>query len=635
MCGIAGFIDFSKRLQKDQLIRMGDALRHRGPNDSGDTFLQRENFNIGLSHRRLSIMDLSELGHQPMTYENLEIVYNGEIYNFKDIRKELISHGYSFISDCDTEVLIKAFHKWGKDCINKFRGMWSFAIFDKSKDELILCRDRMGVKPLYFYHKNGIFLFASELKSFHTISFFDKKENGQGLFYYFKYGYVPTPHTIFEDTFKLEPGQFLTINKNGELKFETYWDAFDYSFDGINNIKEPTNENEVLERLEAILTEAFSLRMVSDVPVGMFLSGGIDSSLVTAILQKNSTNKLNTFTIGFNEKDSDEAVWAKRVANHLGTNHTELYVEPKEVFSHIDLMSEIFDEPFADNSTVPTYIVSKLAGQSVTVSLSADGGDELFCGYSNYVPIIKLYKILKGMPKPVRKMAHFILSTQAGKNFVLSGVLKNKANSQDKYKKILESLLDSNILAIFDSSKSYWLKDELCGIFKFLPDSQSIYGRNFKYKDLLNLILLQDQKTYMQDDILTKVDRATMAVSLEGREPFLDNKIVEFALSLPSNWKLRHGQNKYLLKQILYKYVPKELIDRPKMGFGMPIQQWFKKELRPIYEYYLDAKRLNDTGYFKGEYISKMLNEYFGGTDINSNKFWLILNYMKWRERWM
>ena len=635
MCGIAGFIDFSKKLQKEQLIKMGDSLKHRGPNDSGDTFIKRDNFNIGLSHRRLSIMDLSEFGHQPMSYENLEIVYNGEIYNFREIRKELILSGYNFISDCDTEVLIKAFHKWGKDCINKFRGMWAFAIFDKDKDELVLCRDRMGVKPLYFYNKNDIILFSSELKSFHQIPFFEKHESKQGLFYYFKYGYIPSPYTIFENTFKLNPGQFLVINKNGKMKFETYWNALDYSFDGVKSIKKPTNENEILEQLETILQESFSLRMVSDVPVGIFLSGGIDSSLVTAILQKNSTKRLNTFTIGFNEKDSNEAIWAKKVANYLGTNHIELYIEPKEVFDHIDLIPEIFDEPFADNSAVPTYIVSKLAKQNVAVSLSADGGDELFCGYSNYAPVLKIYNALRNIPMSLRHIIHSILSTKIGKDLIHHFVLKNKLNSYDKYRKILESLLNNSILDIFDSSKSYWLKDDLVRLFNFLPDSCSIYTHDFCYKDLLNLILLYDQKTYMQEDILTKIDRATMAVSLEGREPFLDNKIVEFALSLPSEWKLRNGQNKYLLKKILYKYIPKELVDRPKMGFGMPIQQWFKDELKPVYQYYLDKKRLNDVGYFNGEYIDKMLNAYFSGVDINSNKFWLILNYMKWREKWI
>ncbi|MCT7460917.1 asparagine synthase (glutamine-hydrolyzing) [Aliarcobacter cryaerophilus] len=636
MCGIAGFCDFSKQLGKSDLINMTDILYRRGPNDSGYSLYETDYSNIGLGHRRLSILDLSTHGHQPMKFENLEIAYNGEVYNFKEIRNELKLSGYNFESDSDTEVILKSFHKWGKNCVEKFRGMWAFAIYDTLKEELILCRDRMGVKPLYYYLDDNQILFASELKSFHHINSFKKKEDTQSLYYYFKYGYIPTPHTIFENTYKLEAGTFLIIDKNFDISKEVYWNPADFSYDGYKNISIPNNENKLINQLEEILTESFNLRMVSDVPVGMFLSGGIDSSLVTAILQKNSSTKLNTFTIGFNEKETNEAVWAKKVADYLGTNHTELYINPQDAFDNITKLPDMFDEPFADNSSIPTFMVSELAKKDVTVSLSADGGDELFGGYSNYQPTLKLHKILQNIPFGLRKVLYSILNTNGIENFITElKFLQNKPNVNDKYTKLKNSMLSNNILEIFDQSKSYWSEETLNKLFKFNVSNKTIYETDLKYNDLLNLVFLYDQKTYMLDDILTKVDRATMFNSLEGREPFLDNKIVEFALSLPSKWKIKDGQNKYLLKQILYKYLPKDLIDRPKQGFGMPIQQWFRKDLKPLYEHYLSKNKLDETGHFNSTYIEQELKEYFKGKNTNSNKFWLILVYMQWREKWM
>ncbi|WP_169754217.1 asparagine synthase (glutamine-hydrolyzing) [Campylobacter curvus] len=636
MCGIAGFVDFRKRLDRADLVDMTDALSYRGPDDSGYEIYKNDFFHVGLGHRRLSILDLSPFGHQPMRYENLSIVFNGEIYNFKDIRAELIKFNYKFSSNSDTEVILKAFHKWGKECLNKFRGMWAFAIYDSAKEELILCRDRMGVKPLYHYQDGDKFLFSSELKSFHKISSFIKKENPQSVYLYFKYGYIPTPHTIFENTCKLEPGTILTINKNQNIKKDVYWDAFEYSYDGYKRVEFYQKEDNVLKNLHSILIEAFGLRMISDIPVGVFLSGGIDSSLVASVLQAQSKNKINTFTIGFNEKDTNEAVWAKKVAQYIGTSHTELYIEPKDAKEYLEILPDMFDEPFADNSSIPTFIVSKLAKEQVGVALSADGGDELFGGYTNYIPAIKLYNVLQYMPGFLKKSISNFLDFDIIKNRILNiKYLKNSAHSYDKYCKLKESVLAKNALDIFDISKSYWLDGDLRQIFNFSIQKGSIYSINLQYKDTLNLLLLFDQKTYMLDDILTKVDRATMFNSLEGREPFLDNKIVEFALSLPSSWKIRNGQNKYLLKQILYKYLPKELVDRPKQGFGMPIQQWFKNDLKSLYEYYLSKDKLDETGYFNSDYIRLNLKEYFKGKKINSSKFWLILMYMKWRERWM
>jgi asparagine synthase (glutamine-hydrolysing) len=388
--------------------------------------------------------------------------------------------------------------------------------------------------------------------------------------------------------------------------------------------------------LESILKESFELRMVSDVPVGVFLSGGVDSSLVTAILQKDKTQKINTFTIGFEDKDTNEAVWARKVAEHLGTNHTELYVNPKDTLELFETIPEMFDEPFGDNSAIPTYIVSKLAKQDVTVSLSADGGDELFGGYTNYKPTIKLYNILQQIPYNIRKIIFNILNNDSVRKFITnSSIFKNKKNISDKYKKLTDSILSKSILDIFDQSKSYWTSEDLNDMLSFSPPSKTIYKDDNKHNDLLNLVLLNDQKTYLLDDILTKIDRTTMFTSLEGREPFLDNKIVEFALSLPSQWKIRNGTEKYLLKQVLYRYLPKELVDRPKKGFGLPIQKWFRNELRPLLDYHLSKEKLVETGLFNVEFIHKELEEYYNGRNTNINKFWLILVYMQWREKWM
>ena len=634
MCGIAGFVSLNNKLDIKNLIKMTDALAHRGPDNSGYKIIENPNTKVGLGHRRLAILDLSEKANQPMQFDNLIIVFNGEVYNFKEIRKELEGYGYKFISNSDTEVVLKAFHKWGKKAVNKFRGMWAFAIYDFKNRELILCRDRVGVKPLYYYIGPDFILFASELKSFYQIIDFKKEENKQSIYYFFKYGYIPTPYTIFKNTYKLEPGTFLTIKENLSLRKEKYWDAENFVFKEKKEFKN-ISEEETINELEKILKEAFSLRMIADVPVGMFLSGGIDSSLVSAILQSTSKNKLNTFTIGFYEEDLNEAIWAKKIADYLGTNHTELYLTAKDVLENFDLIPKIFDEPFGDVSAIPTYLVSKLARQKVKVSLSADGGDELFGGYTNYIPVKKLYRYLSKVPYDLRKYIYNIFNNNISAK-ITEFLLRNKPNSYDRYKKLKESIISENILNIFDISKSYWLDEDLKKLLKFeTEEKKSIYTYKNNFKDLLNLILLKDMNTYMTDDILVKVDRTTMAVSLEGREPFLDNKIIEFAISLPSEIKIRKGKTKYILRKILYRYIPRELVDRPKQGFGLPLQKWFRNELKEFLKYYLSEEKLKNTDIFNVQFIKNELDKYFSGRNINVNKFWLILVYMQWREKWI
>jgi asparagine synthase (glutamine-hydrolysing) len=362
---------------------MRDTLVHGGPDDAG-IFIDKD-FPVALGHRRLSILDLSSLGHQPMDFENLVITYNGEVYNFKEIRKELEKEGYKFISNSDTEVILKAFHRWGFSAVHKFRGMFASALWDKKDKRLILCRDRIGVKPLYYYYKNGLFMFASELKAFHKHPKFEKRLNLTGLSLYLKYGYIPAPYSIFENVYKLKPGHFLVLDQKGNIEEFPYWKVEDYFLKGKEEKDKwlKRSEEELAQELEEILTESFKLRLVSDVPVGMFLSGGIDSSTVCALLSKEGI-KLKTFTIGFYEKEYSEAGYAKKVAEYLGTEHTELYFTPKEAFEIIPKLPEIYDEPFGDSSAIPTYLVSRLARSQVKVSLSADGGDEQFCGYTRY-----------------------------------------------------------------------------------------------------------------------------------------------------------------------------------------------------------------------------------------------------------
>jgi len=632
MCGIAGILDLTG-VKESILIKMRDSMIHRGPDDAG--FWISDDRRVGLAHRRLSILDLSPSGRQPMEFDGLIIVHNGEVYNFKKIRDELKKYGYKFESKTDTEVILKAYHKWGIDAVHKFRGMWAFAIWDKKKCELILCRDRVGVKPLYWYYKDGLFMFASELKAFHKHAKFKKEINLKAIPFYFKYGYIPTPLTIFKNTFKLEPGYFLIIDKYQKITKRKYWAVEDYFFSSPKVSFKEKREEEPIEELENILTESFKLRLISDVPVGVFLSGGIDSSLVTVILQKESTKPLKTFTIGFYEKSYDEAPYAKKVAQYLGTEHYEFYLTPKEAYEVILKLPEIFDEPFGDSSAVPTYLVSKYARQVVKVALSADGGDEQFCGYTNYWPALELSKINSKIPlllrKTFSKLGNNIFAYSIARSF--SPFLK-LTNFRDKYFKLLNALQASEPIKIFDISKSIFIDDELKKLLKINFGTVSIY-REYEGIDILQSMMMQDIKTYMRDDILVKVDRCTMQVALEGREPFLDNKILEFSARLPSYYKCRNGISKYILRKILYKYLPKNLVDRPKQGFGMPVYEWFKKELKELYEYYLSESMLKKTEIFNEKYIKNLLQLYYKGEPTNASRFWLLLIFQMWAEKWI
>lgn len=627
MCGIAGFVDFHCRSNKSILHDMTFALEHRGPDDFGLHLCQQGEAQIGFGHRRLSIIDLSSSGHQPMDFDQLTIVFNGEIYNFSELKLELEKSGYSFISHSDTEVVLKAYHYWGKDAVDKFIGMFSIAIIDRSKEKLVLIRDRAGIKPLYYYFKNGLFLFASELKCFHRHPAFCKEIDFSSVAMFLELGYVPQPNCIFNNAKKLRPGHCLELSlKNREMIESQYWDIKKF----YNLPKLDISENEAVDQTEKLLRSAFNYRMVADVPVGVFLSGGFDSSVVTAILQADRAEKLKTFTIGFIEEDFNEAGHAKKVAAHLGTEHTEHYCSQREALDILPRLPEIYDEPFGDSSAIPTILLSRLARKQVTVSLSADGGDEIFAGYEKYSLILRKLRRWSSVPGFLKSLLRVLLQNRNMQNIASRLGVVSAGEKFSRSAMVLESD-EKRLLRIFGS---YWTQPEIRNLLiKQFDFPATEFDAEISHDRLSNLLAI-DYTSYLTDDILVKVDRATMSVGLEGRDPMLDHRIVEFVAQLPADLKLRSEQNKYLLKKIAYKYLPREIMDRPKMGFSVPIAQWFRKELKSYLQHYLDPQRLKAAGIFSPESVEQLKTEYFSGIRPDCNKLWLLLIFEMWREKW-
>ncbi|MBD3795844.1 MAG: asparagine synthase (glutamine-hydrolyzing) [Epsilonproteobacteria bacterium] len=607
---------------------MRDTLAHGGPDDAGN-FIHK---NVALAHRRLSILDLSPLAHQPYIFENLILTYNGEVYNFLEIQKELKNFGYSFSSHSDTEVIIKAYHKWGKSCVDKFRGMFAFAIYDTNHDRLTLCRDRMGVKPLYYYFREGLFMFASELKAFLKHPRFEKRLNLKALSLYLQHGYIKAPFTIFENCQKLEPAHYLEIDKAQQIRLEKYWDILDYYENPIKSF----DEQEAINNLENILTESFKLRMVSDVPVGVFLSGGVDSTIVTTLLQKESSTPLKTFTIGFNEKSvKDEAPTAKESAKFLKTDHTELYCTAKEALEIIPQIPHLLDEPMADSSIIPTTLVSHLAKSKVTVALSADGGDELFCGYPRFWMTKSRVNKFSNLP-----FKHSIGKILINNNDLIYQIysklsfLPRYPNLKDKIIKFGDMLNSSDVLEFYKISEQCFTPTDLKELnLDYL--NQYDYLKLPKDLDFISTLMYLDTKSYLADDILTKVDRATMSVALEGREPLLDNKIVEFIARLPIEFKYKNKISKYPLKKILQKYIPNEYINRQKLGFVPPIFDWFKNDLKYLYSEYLSKEKIKKVGILNHHEVSKILNDYLKDKSVNHNKLWYLFVFMLWCESYI
>jgi asparagine synthase (glutamine-hydrolysing) len=634
MCGITGFIDFTCQSTENVLEEMTNSLEHRGPDGFGTYYNSSEKSPIiGFGHRRLAILDLSEKGKQPMQWNEWVITFNGEIYNYRAIKEELIDLGHHFTSDSDTEMILHAYDQWGSDCVSKFIGMFAFVLYHQSTHELFIARDRAGVKPLFIYYHNDLFLFASELKAFHQHPHFEKQLNFNAVYAFLQYGSVPTPHCIFNHCFKLKPGHFIATHAQMD-SFSTaatcYWNVYD----AYNAPKLDLSEAEALQETKSLLHSACEYRMVSDVPVGIFLSGGYDSTAVTALLQQSRTEKLRTYTVSVPDIGLNEAPYAKRTAEMLGTNHTEISCSAQEAIDKIGQLAYFYDEPFADSSAIPTTLVSEIAKQNVSVALSADGGDEVFGGYNRYEMIVKYGQQLDRIPSFIRNGMSQCM------NFIPSDkipLLKNKYNFAQRYEKTKAILANSSTKNIMLSLSQLFTDDQLNRLCKFQSNTLTTY---FDSTELikstpLSFAMAMDYQTYLLDDILQKVDRASMSVSLESREPFLDHRLIEFTARLPEHFKISNGEKKWLLKQLVHEMIPAKEMNRPKMGFAIPIENWLKKELKAQVEYYLSKETIEQQGLFDYAEVAQLSHAFFNGRKEFGVKIWYLLSFQMWYERWM
>jgi asparagine synthase (glutamine-hydrolysing) len=633
MCGISGFIDYSKTSDRSILEKMNRMLAHRGPDGEGYGIYETDNAKVGLGHRRLSIIDLTEGGSQPKTFQNLHITFNGEVYNFEEIKKELETKGHFFESHSDTEVILHAYKEWGSEALQKFIGMYAFVIYDEEKQKIFACRDRAGVKPFFYYQKDGLFLFGSELKAIVQHPQFVKEINLDAAAAFMQFGYVPTPHCIFKNTHKLKPGHFLEFDiKQNAYQTKQYWNVYD----AYNKPTLKISLEEAKEETEKILTSAFNYRMVSDVPVGVFLSGGYDSTCVTALLQKDKTEKIKTFTIGVPDAGLNEAPYAKEIANHIGTDHTEYYCTEKEALEIVPELPFYYDEPFADSSAIPTTLVSKVAREKVTVALSADAGDEIFAGYNRYDYIMRYGKKLNSIPGFLRKSMAGIMNVIPADSIPVLNKKYLFHSRYEKLKMLLKNPSDHNILISLTSQMN---ENDIANLFKNsiikLPTAFDSKELKAESHSTLAYMMAIDYQTYLLDDILQKVDRASMTVSLEGREPFLDQRVIEWAAQLPMEYKYNNGNKKFIIKEIVHKYIPKEMLDRPKMGFGIPIAAWLQNDLKQYVDKYFDEEFVTKQNIFNNTEIQRIKASFFNGKVERAEKIWYILMFQMWYDKWM
>lgn len=625
MCGICGFIS-KKSISREQLKAMNDTMYHRGPNDSGEEIFEAsDGYLAGLAQRRLSILDLSELGHQPMhsVNERLVVVYNGEIYNFLELREEL--KDYPFRSRCDTEVILAAYLKWGISCVSKFQGMFAIALYDKETGEFFLVRDRIGKKPLYYWEDGENLVFASELKPIMAYPGFPKNIRRDVIKRYMFQQCVNEPFSIFEHVYKVEPGQIVTFYK-GKIEKQKYWDIPQVYGKAVKE-KAPSYD-EAKEELKGLLKEAVRKRMIADVPLGAFLSGGYDSSLITAIAQEISETPVRTFSIGFHEKRYNEAEYAKQVSKHLKTEHTELYIDEKEMFDMVESIPKYYDEPFADSSQIPSMLVSKLASEKVSVVLTGDGGDEFFCGYNIYDYVAQAQKIdlLGGVTFGVCNLP---LVKKAGLLRKLPFKVQVIALNRDKETKT-QLGGDSYIRAIDR------MLPESGVPFKFRQESR------YEEKNWQERRMLLDEETYLPGDILCKVDRASMKYSLESRCPILDVNVMEYSYRLPHSYKYAKGVKKRILKDIAYDYIPRELLDRPKVGFGVPLDKWMRGPLKEQLTDICDTAYLKKQGIFDPNYVNQFIAGYLRTGDKGpasganfSKTAWSFFVFQQWYREYM
>lgn len=633
MCRLTGYWSFTEKRYDDAVIhRMCKVLKHGGPDDNG-VYINKQN-GIALGHRRLSVIDLSPSGHQPMQWKQYTLIFNGELYNYNEVRNELLKKGYAFTGHSDTEVLLKAFDEWGTDCIQKFIGMFAFAIWDEYQKKLYLCRDRVGVKPLYIYHKNNTLIFASELRSVYLHPAFDDAINQNSTVYYLRYGYIPAPKSIFTHIEKLKPGTWLVIDKKENKESICYWDATAIYK---NNISTDLDEEEFLQQCESLLKDACELRTVADVDVGVFLSGGIDSSLVTALLQSSSANKLKTFTIGFEDKQYDESSHAKKIAAYLGTNHHEYICNKKEFIEGVELIPEHFDEPFGDSSCIPTFLVAKIARQHVKVALSADGGDEIFSGYVKYIYAKEKFQKLKKIPTVLRKR----LADSLNNSYVLQGLnginqfagIKYFNSRIQKFSEAISASAETEFLGAASAFSRYPALAEIgvndkinyTAVEELFCDKERMYSQ----------FTLLDMNAFLEGDILTKVDRTSMHVALEAREPLLDHRLIELMLSAPDQFKIRNGQTKWALRSILSKYLPSNYFERPKQGFAIPLNIWLKNDLKDQLQTMANDKAFADCFQLEQKGINALVKKYINSNiGIDYYLPWFLLMLYKWHYKW-
>lgn len=649
MCGILGFVggDWSSRAEiATTLARMNETLRHRGP-DQADVWTDPEN-GVAMAFSRLAIIDLTPAGYQPMHSASGRyiITFNGEIYNHRELREELAAcvSGNSWRGHSDTETLLAAIELWGiRGALERATGMFAFGLWDKTEQSLTLARDRLGEKPLYYgrQHENGAFLFASELKAIAQHPEFRREIDREALTLFLRYNYIPAPFTIYRGLSKLLPGSFLTVDRvASKPSIEEYWSGAKVAEGGVADPLRLSAE-EMIDALEQLLESAIGQQMIADVPLGAFLSGGVDSSTVVALMQKLSSRPVKTFAIGFHEKGYDEAKHAMAVARHLGTEHTELYVTPEETRAVIPRLPQIYDEPFADSSQIPTHLVSALARQHVTVALSGDGGDELFGGYTRYLLTAGLWGKISRIPGPLRAVAASAMTIlppsawtkigQAARGLLPRIVQFDRLG--DKVHKGAPLLRSRSAAELYGGMLSLWRDPGSLVIGADEPPSQAT-GATPELRGLgpIERMMALDMLGYLPDDILAKVDRAAMATSLETRVPYLDHRVVEFAWRIPFEMKIRNGQTKWILRQLLARHVPSELTERPKMGFGVPIDSWLRGPLRGWAEALLDERRLRDEGYFRPEPIRRTWEAHLSGRVNEQYRLWSVLMFQSWLE---
>ena len=634
MCGITGFISSQASNPIKIMNNMIGTLFHRGPDN---TSIWNDLNGVNMAHSRLSIIDLSEFGNQPIFSKSgrYVMVFNGEIYNHQALRKKIDSlTSIKWSGSSDSETFVELIDYFGiKEALIKTRGMFAISVWDVKEKKLTLARDRLGEKPLYYGWQNNSFVFGSELKSLQKFPGFKKEVDRGALALYLRYNSIPAPHSIFKNIYKLSPGAMISVDldlkKNKEI---FYWSTIEEA----NIAKREAFSGSYLsavDTLESKLLDAVNSQMHADVPLGAFLSGGVDSSTIVALMQKKSSKKVKTFSIGFEDNRFNEAVHAKSVANYLGTDHHDMYVTSKDALNVLPLLPDIFDEPFADSSQIPMYLVSKIAKSKVTVCLSGDGGDELFGGYNRYLVASKFWSKLSKIPRPAKgALAYLIKAIKPDVWDKISDLLyKNRySNLGFKLHKGADSLYSENIDDLY-----FNLISTVKNPTEWLIDSEEHPSPNYNFNLKISGIermMIKDLTGYLPTDILTKVDRTTMATSLEARTPFLDKEIVQFALSLPLEYKIRAGIGKSVLRDVLYKYVPRDMIERPKMGFGVPLAEWMRGELRVWCESLLNEKKLKEDGYFNHKVIREKWNEHLNGNADWHHQLWNVLVFQAWLE---